>query len=241
MPPKKRKISPRYGVGSNQHKKRARVPEPFEVDGKAAIRRAETFQMIRGLNAEISTVKDSQIIKDMFSPSSLSANTSLPDDISRRLSSACAALYRKRGDMSIPQNAANLGDKNAAKSLAKALQSGVDDPSRIRVEKFRGITRKVFGTGNVLGVDGDASKIYTDHLDDTEHFVVVVTDERKKNPYVIDPTISILAPVADKNVSVDDQLGESGDTPYGDYPLVKSLADYRENSHFQWHDDTIQS
>lgn len=237
----KKKSPSRWGVGSNQYAKRARVVEDFEVDGQAAMDRARTVEEMAKLNQELvgsAAPTRESMVRSMFSSSSISAGTNLPDDISERTSTACSALLVKRGDMTIPQNAANAKSAPVARSLAKALRASVSDPSRVKVAVATGMSRRLHFTSDSMMIDGEshnASRRSSDYLPDEQQHVVVVTDVNHKNPHVIDPTISRLAPVPDKTVPVSEQLDDEGN-PYGDFPLVMRADDYLNNSGFGWDD-----
>lgn len=232
----------RRGVGSNQYKDQRPVSD-FEFDPDAARSYAASTRTIRFINRALVNIfgdrHDGQrqaLVREMFPPEGISAGTDLPNDVSERLASACANLYIKRGDMSIPQNAANAGSRTVATSIAKAISTSLDDPQRVTLAKATGIKRKLYTSNEWVTVDGtphSAQRRAVDTLPDEEQYVVVVTDRNRENPHVIDATIARLAPVRNKNIPVEERLGDSGN-PFSDFPLVMSLDDYQHNVHFDW-------
>lgn len=230
-----------FGVGSNQYKKRARTPDERDIDPKACLSHARVVKQIRQLDKDIAKPQQNRVIQEAFPPSSISASTDLPDDIVHPLAGVCARLHKQKGDLSIPQNAANAGDEWTARAVANQLRKYVDDPERVKVAKFSGMERRLFtsvhGTGDVSGQP--VNRRLTDHLDIDHHAVLVSTDVARNSDrqyYVIDPSIAALAPVSNHQVPVEEQLYS---TPYGDFPCVKTLEEYQDNPNFSWSEYTV--
>lgn len=130
-----------------------------------------------------------------------------------------AAYKKSQYDLSVPKQAQrSLAEKGLDWFVDLIVGGGVD---RDRVSKMR-----VAGF-NRMTVGGKKQSV-----DEAFHEVIII-DAGTPNEVVVDPHITMFAPVKEQGAPVDEQL-PSGETPFGDLPWIGTVKSYVGGDYLWW-------
>jgi len=145
-------------------------------------------------------------------------HTPLDPELSQPLARAVDKWNASR-DMTIPQEASGAKSSAPGEFRELLLEEGVE-PHRISSMRVTGMNRLVPGTSVIQRADSLSHE-------------VLVLDRGQETECVIDPSISMFAPVYNQDQSVEDQL-RSGETPYGETPWIGETASYTDGDVIWW-------
>lgn len=131
-------------------------------------------------------------------------------------------LQGTHGDLSVPYNAT----EGANDSLDQYVEDLKETLGKSRVERV-----------DLIGLRRTTMDGSRDHFPEGMHTIVLI-DSGTDDEVAVDPFVSMFAPVADRDQSVDDQL-PSGETIFGDCPWVGDLQEYVNGSFMSW--DQVES
>ena len=154
----------------------------------------------------------------------LSENTPVDKKTADSIVAAVATLQSK-DQLEIPQAALDSIETDFPQFIKALSEHGIAR-NRIQVMTLQGLDRLT-----MRGTRQSAPEAYHE---------VVVLDRGTEREVVVDPFISIYAPVRKLDGSVNDQL-PSGYTPFGDVPWIGPMDEYVDGAYMQWNNVNYQN
>ena len=129
------------------------------------------------------------------------------------------AYQQSKYDLSVPKEAQRSLAENGLDWFIDLMIEGGVDKDRVSTMRVAGFNRMTVG-----GKKQNVAEAFHE---------VIVVDAGTPNEVVVDPHITMFAPVKEQGVPVDDQL-PSGETPFGDLPWIGTVRSYVGGDYLWW-------